>query len=954
MDSKILINFIEEAENVLPTIRGAILLCTQNHKSKNNLDDSIKHIHTIKETSAEIGLNEISKIADELEKHLELLVFSETEITAKDADKSLDKLAELEAKISELRFGLEEFALDATNLLDETFDNLLAVGNSRNDLEAAETAAEAVAVSVEEKEAEDFEDSFEDFEIDEEMLEIFALEADDHLRNIIENLVLLENNPNNREALLEIRRSSHTLKGSAGIVGLKTLSILAHKVEDLLDFISDNEIESNVEIFHLLQSATDCISAVTNYEISAELDDKIETTQDKFDKLLVYLRNDETPKSQAVEGFDKTVIEEEAINITPESDVVEPAIHTASGLPPRSVVRVSLDKLDDLVKLVGEMVFSRSVFEQRIYDLEQQVNELQNSTRRLRHSTGKLETGFDSGMPGNNFNGKNSRFNNFTDGHLFSRSKPANSLGKREFDSLEFDRYSEFNQTTRELVETTNDTITINSELENVHSFLEMLFDSQKHLIDEMQERLLSLRMVSFGTLTSRLQRTVRVTADEEEKFVDLTIEGENIEVDTQILDALIEPLLHLLRNAVAHGIESPETRRLLGKDERGKIHLRVYSEGTHIVLWITDDGRGISASALKDKAVSSNIISEKQTKNMSDEEALSLVFLPGLTTAEKVSQVSGRGVGMNIVKTGIERQKGTISISSESNKGTTFTLRLPMALAVTRSLLVEADGQTFAFPLKLVKHITEITSKNLDRSKKEKKLRLGDVNYQITHLNELLGLAVQPANPQQDVPILLFETVNQSFALVVDKIIKPQELVIKPFGDPLKNVGNYLGATLLGDGTVIPVLDLLYLFNKKIPETTHTKPQIKPRETTLSVMIVDDSPSVRHINSKLVKNNNWIPIIAKDGLEAFAILTNSNKLPDIILTDVEMPEMDGYELLTAITQIDKLKEIPVVMLTSRASEKHRRKAFDLGVSEYVSKPYDDSKLVEIIKNLCG
>ncbi len=959
MDSKILIKFIEEAENILPTVRGEILLSTQRDKFKNDLDISIRHIAAISNSAAAIGLYEISRNALELEKDLNFLISNKVEITEKAANGQLDKLAVLEAKISELRFGLEEFAIDVTNLLDETFDNLLSAEYRQSKLEAEaaaklEVERDSAAFAAEVIEEDSIEDRFEDFEIDEEMLEIFALEADDHLRNINVNLVLLENDPNDREALLEIRRSSHTLKGSAGIVGLKTLSMLAHKVEDLLDFISDNEIESNVGIFYLLQSATDCISAVINNETSAELLDKIAATQSKFDTLLELLRNAEITVTQPEKSPDKHLIETEIQEVMPDSAVGEPSVNSSSAFPARSVIRVSLDKLDDLVKLVGEMVFSRSVFEQRIYDLEQQVNELQNSTRRLRHSTGKLETGFDAGTPVSNFNSGSSLRNNLNDRPPFGMSNAVSSSDEREFDSLEFDRYSEFNQTTRELVETTNDTITISAELENVHSFLEMLFDSQKHLIDEMQERLLSLRMVSFGTLASRLQRTVRVTADEEEKFVDLTIEGEGIEVDTQILDALIDPLLHLLRNAVAHGIESPETRRLIGKDERGKIDLRVYSEGTHIVLSISDNGCGIAVAALKDKAVAERILTADDIKTLTDEEALSLIFLPGLTTAEKVSQVSGRGVGMNIVKTGIERQKGTVSITSKPHKGTTFTLRLPMALAITRSLLVEADGRTFAFPLKLVKHITEITAKNLDKNKTEKNLRLGEINYRIIHLNELLGLPVHPANPHQDIPLLLFETATQAYALVVDRIIKPQEIVIKPFGNPLKNVGNYLGATLLGDGSVIPVLDLMFLFNKKASATTQIKPPEELREAALAVMIVDDSPSVRHVNSKLAKNNNWIPVIAKDGLEAFDILTNCVKLPDIILTDVEMPEMDGYELLTAIRQSEKLRRIPVVMLTSRANEKHRRKAFDLGVSEYVSKPYDDSKLVEIIRNLCA
>ncbi len=373
------------------------------------------------------------------------------------------------------------------------------------------------------------------------------------------------------------------------------------------------------------------------------------------------------------------------------------------------MIRVSLDKLDDLVRLVGELVFSRSVFEQRLSELEQQIDELQLSTRRLQRSTGRLETDFESGVPGNapfyRGNLQAVPYLNILDGEL-------SSFGKLEFDTLEFDRYTGFHETTRELLETTSDTFAINSELDTVHSFLELLFDNQKRLIDELQDKLLSLRMVSFGTLSARLQRTVRVTAEEEEKQVDLLIVGENLDVDTQILDSLVEPLLHLLRNAVAHGIEPPETRRLLGKEERGTILLKVFSEGTHIIMNVSDDGRGISAESLKKKATSLGMIDESEAANLTNDEALALMFLPGLTTADKISQVAGRGVGMNIVKTNINRRQGTIAVKSELQKGTEFTIRLPMALAVTRTLLVESNGDKYAFPLKLVKHISEIAPK--------------------------------------------------------------------------------------------------------------------------------------------------------------------------------------------------------------------------------------------------
>jgi chemosensory pili system protein ChpA (sensor histidine kinase/response regulator) len=492
-------------------------------------------------------------------------------------------------------------------------------------------------------------------------------------------------------------------------------------------------------------------------------------------------------------------------------------------------------------------------------------------------------------------------------------------------------------------------------ELENLRGNLEILFDYQRRLIEEMQDKLLRLRMVSFGSLSNRLNRTVRVTAEQENKQVELVIEGEKLELDTQILDSLIEPLLHLLRNAVAHGIETPDARRLIGKPETGKITLRIYSEGMHIVLSVTDDGRGITASALKAKAVRQGIITAEAAETMSESKAFELIFLPGVTTAQEINYVSGRGVGMNIVKTSVERQQGAISINSETQKGTTFTIRLPMSLAITRALLVKSNNQTFAFPLKIVKKVLEIPVKMLEAGRN---LRIENADYALSNLNDLLGVKWSPKS--ENAPLLLIETLEKPRAVAVEEILKTEEIVIKPLGNLLNNPAT-VGAAILGDGSVVQVLDLIYLLDQKVqsPKSkvqsslTENESKIQnPKSKILNVLIVDDSPSVRHINSKLIKGAGMSAAVAKDGLEALEILQSSENLPDVILTDVEMPRMDGYELLASLKKTESLRRLPVVMITSRAGDKHRQKAFELGVSDYLTKPYEDTKLIEIIHKL--
>jgi Chemotaxis protein histidine kinase and related kinases len=923
MDAELLEGFIEEARSYLPTIRQGIeLYAAEGVARQEELKTSYRYVHTIKGAALMVGLEEIGAFAKTFQDELDAVVSSNAPLSAAAAAELLNKAAELEAM-----FG----NLESTPVCVETetfsFEEEMFVSSMPGT------------------------DVSEDFELDKEMLEVFVMEAEEHLRNITTNLTLLEKNPNDQEALLEIRRSSHTLKGSAGIVGFKKLSDLAHAQEDLLDYLAENPGKSGTEVFKILLASTDCLEELTTGQDSPELDQKIAEIHARFTEILDELKSAEN--SVAVAAGQK--IQPEVLPASYEPKTAESAETAAAENQSqtagqnRAVIRVSLERLDELVKLVSEMIMSRSVFEQRLSELGQQIEELNHSTRRLSRLSGKLETDFGANA-GVGFHAAQPLPFGFG-----KTSGLQSNAAEQEFDLLEFDRYTEFHQMTRELTETASDTAAINNELSKLLGSLNLVFGSQRRLFEEMQDKLFRLRMVPLSTLTPRLQRTVRVTADEEGKEVDFKIEGDDLEIDSEILHVIVEPILHLLRNAVSHGIESAETRRLLGKPERGQITLRAYSEGTHIVFTVSDDGRGISTSDLKEKAVRIGFISEAEADAMTEEDAYSLIFLPGLSTAPEVSQVSGRGVGMNVVKSSLTRQQGSVSVKSEPQKGTSFTLRLPTSLAVTRVLLVKANAQTFAFPLKIVRQMTEISQRDFERAKRQNALSINGKNYKLAHLNELLNLpTASPAGEDSRVLLLLIESPQDSFALAVEQILKPEEIVIKPLGNPLKNVADLIGATILGDGSVVPVLDLISLLHKLKPEKFKQVKQTSKRiRTQISVLIVDDSPSVRQINSNTVKNAGWRATVAKDGLEALEMLQSAGEdLPDVILTDVEMPRMDGYELLASLKRETNLQKIPVIMITSRNSEKHRRKAFDLGVSEYLTKPYDDAILTKTIKKL--
>lgn len=919
--------FLIEAENSLKAIRGGILVFLQDSKALSDLDNAYRQVQALKLSAEAAGRHTIADLLASFEGEFASIIGSAPANSAEGPHRLLDALNLIEAEIVSAR--PDDFSEDISSFLDESFESLQLVKFSGLD------DAAPLAEDVEDEEIED------EFEIDEEMVEIFREEAEELLQSIGENLAVLANEPNNSGALLEIRRCAHTFKGSAGIVGLKKPSRLAHRMEDLLDHLADNGIEGTESIFKLIFNATDCLSAMTNGEDRPQFDERVAALYHEFDQCMAALGAGGEKASEVADVAEPVAISEPVLVPV----VAAPVASTPAKQPSRHVVRVSLEKLDDLASIVRDLVTGRTVFEQRLAELEQQIEDLHNSTRRLQRSGSKLETDFEANMLGGMPATAGLR--------SLAPARFAATRTDDEFDMLEFDRYTDFHQTMRELLETTNDNFAINSALDTLRGNLEGLFENQRRLVEDMQDKLQRIRMIEFGTLAARLNRTVRVTCEEEAKQVDLFIEGASLEIDTQILDSMIEPLMHLLRNAVAHGIESPETRRLLGKPERGRIDLVARNEETHIALTVTDDGRGIAAAALKEKAVQQGYLSLESADSLSEEEIFDLIFQPGLTTADKVSHTAGRGVGMNVARTSIERQQGSITVSSEPQRGTIFTLRLPVSLAVTRVLHVRAARQSFAFPLKLVNEIVEVPAVDVEKALTEDKpLLVGSSSLPAICLSERLGLSAFRPSGATNLTVLVVELNGRNFALITDEIVKPEEIVIKPLGRPLENLKGFLGATVLGSGQVVPVLDMAVLLDAG---TKSAPLKIKPAPVearTITAMIVDDSPSVRHLNKRVINKAGWEALVAKDGIDALELLNSAEHLPDVILTDVEMPRMDGYELLASLKKDTRFSGIPVVMITSRSGDKHRQKAVELGVSEYLTKPYDDAKLLDAVKSL--
>ncbi len=921
MDPKTTLTFLEDAENKLCAIRRGILVGRQEGGAS-GLEEQLREVRSLKAAADALGFGPICNVLEALDIE-SARVFSEgAPLTDENSRTLLDMLANAEAEIVKSRIETEDNSMNVTDFVDSSFEFLqfnTAKNQPRNEVANLPTANEKVD---------------DEFEIDAEMLEIFAVEAEDLLGSIESHLDTLAAGPDNREALWEIRRHAHTFKGAAGIVGLKTPSQLAHRVEDLLDHLALNEIGPDSRILKLLSLSTTCLRSITGGDTSPATSDLVNEVYRGFDDVMAVFAEPTAGPLKEVQ-----CVAGESI---PTAPVSSPESQTVQARP---IVRVSIARLDEIVRIVRDLVVNRSAVEQRMLDFEQQIEELHGITRRLQATSAKIETDFEASMLGTQ------QVVSFGNGSGSREYESAAAGGGEQFDSLELDRYTDFHQSARELTEATSDSFSSNTTLEALKCGLEMVLDDQHRLIEEMLEKVMQIRLIQFGSLATRLQRAVRVTCEEENKKADISIENQEVELDTDVLDSLVEPIMHLLRNAVVHGIESPDTRRLLGKPETGNIVVRVANEETHIVLQVTDDGRGIAGSNLKEKAVSAGLIDAKDAELLNGDQLLDLMFLPGLTTAERLSMSAGRGVGMSIVKESIESRNGTITVETAAQRGTTFTVRIPLAYAVAQVLLVRSDRQIMAIPLKLVQNISEFNQAKVNQSGQDHTLELEAGKLTVKYLADYICVPRHAGDSSEFSTTLHIETGDATYALMVDEIIKSEEVVIKPLGKPLEDVKGVLGAAILGSGSIVPILDLQFLLKNKPPDPKAEAAASVERRTK-RVLVVDDSPSVRHMTSKVIASAGWNAITAKDGLEALEFMRSCSELPDVILSDVEMPRMDGYELASALKSDETYREVPIVLITSRSGEKHRDKALDLGISDYLAKPYDDSELISIVKRL--
>jgi chemosensory pili system protein ChpA (sensor histidine kinase/response regulator) len=947
VDPEVFGEFYAEARGYLPGVRGCLERYHHQPDQPQLLEEAHRCVHSIKGSSSMLGLSGLSYLANYLEEGLDEVlggqlawsqeVFGVFVQTVDFIEQYLESptSAVLERQRPSL-LALIHCHRRLRGLPDEE-DQLLLSGwfaaedaESTQQLAAVEPAADRCGVSAEEE------------EVAPELLEVFTLEAEDHFRVIGEQLPLLDSDPENREALQEIRRSVHTLKGAAGMVGLGRLSRLAHQMEDLLDLLFEGGMKVSPDIISLLFASADALEDLASGQAH---ETQVQELYSCYARLLDSTSEQE-PAGLCAKGEAETARESPDSTSGDQEEARKELVRGGD-----QYVRVPIERLDEIIKMVGELAITRTMFEQRLGEHNQQLDEMGLNRDRLRRAVTRLETEYEtralagrSGAGGAG-PGPTNRIASF-----FAWETP------EEWDELEFDRYTEFHVLSRDLTETNNDAETIAQELRRLHGDLESVLTRQTRLASEIQDRLMRLRMVPLETLGQRLQRAVRHVAGQQGKEVILELQGAGTELDKTVLEEMADPLLHLLRNAVDHGVEPPALRQAQGKAARATITVRAYHQGTQVVLEISDDGAGLDPQRLREAAVRSGFASRAEVDALGEEALTGLLFQPGFSTAHQVSEISGRGVGLDVVRAKVQKLKGTLAVRSTPGQGTCFTIRLPLTLAIVQALLVQAGGHTYAIPMGSVRQLLRV-EEDAFQVGSEALLPIAGQAYPCVHLARVVGLDTMAAETPRRPPVVLLRLGDRDVALVVDRLLGGREVVVKNLGSHLRQLPGVIGATLMGDGTVVLILNPPELLGTVTQ--TGLQDSARPRQgggegtpSSLEVMVVDDSPSVRRVLGGLLRSVGWTAIPARDGIDALEILQARGKNPDVILLDVEMPRMDGYELLTVLRNQAAYHHLPVVMVTSRAGEKHRKRALELDANAYLVKPYTDEVLLETVRNL--
>ena len=936
LDRDVVLAYVDEARGYLPIIKSNLEQFQNDDKDLGLLEEAHRHIHTIKGASSMVGFALLSHMAYLVEDTIEEIAAGQMTLNDEVAKAIFFTLGQIEAYLE----GVASDNLQEEPLLrsvTQTFRRLRGLPETGDEkVIQAILANQPVDIAHPERSANLPEPSA---SISMDLRDTFRLEAEENLDDIANCLIRLGKSPENRGDLQAIRRRMHTLKGSAGLVGFDEITQLAHRSEDLLEYLFDREEVFQESHLHLLQDTADILGDLTHeHPVRPKTSSRLQELYRRYDLVL---------KSPSVSdaAFPAPSPQEQPLATKPDPDPkLEKTQPSEAASPIKSPVgmhsellRIPQKRIDDLVTTVSDLMIHRTTFEQTLRRLTSQMDELKPSIRRLQRIASSIEREYEVAL---------------LDAGRAVRGVSASAgtdVAVAEFDALEMDRYTEFHLLARDLAETSHDLQTVTSSVGEVVGDFEGYLLRSSRLTSEAQDQLMKMRMVPLSTLMVRLERAVRVTAKQSQKKVDFRVEGEGIELDKTVLEEMADPLVHILRNAVDHGIEPPHVRKVLGKDPTGHITLKAYHSGTQVILEINDDGAGMALDQLRMKAIAGGFISQTEAENLNDEAIYDFVFKPGFSTAGQVSEVSGRGVGLDIVKAVVQKLKGQLQLSNRPNAGMSLVIRLPLTLAILKVILVQSGGEVYAIPMSGISQIIQPDQNAIERHDHPGLLHHEGKFLPLRDLAESLGMS--PVRPDTDKirPVLLIDLGTSRIGMTVDRLLEAREIVIKNLGRHLTHVQGITGATLMGDGSVVLILNPADLVKPKV-EGTSSKNMLEPATNLHQIMVVDDSVSVRKVLTQLLSHAGYDTLAAKDGLEALEMLQRLPQNPAALILDIEMPRMDGYELTSLLRGQPRFSEMPIIILTSRGAARHRERAENLGVTEYLVKPFREEVLLNLLQ----
>ena len=752
-------------------------------------------------------------------------------------------------------------------------------------------------------------------EIDQQLLPIFLEEADTLLPDTSAQLRAWKAAPGEAAARDVLRRNLHTIKGSARMVGAMRLGELTHVMESRVIAVIDGHLSASADVFETLEAQVDRLADAVDRLKLGDLAPVIEDTSAPLEAPIEpVLGQAEVAAAVAATTADPLEI---AKAVTRDSNAL--------------TLRVRADWVDRMVNQAGEVAIARSRIESEVFAFKRHVNELSEALARLRGHIREVEIQAESQMQA-----------------TFQTHE-----GTDEFDPLEFDRFTRFQEVTRFLAESVNDISTVQHILLARLGEADAALIQQMRLNRELQQDLLRVRMVPLYSVAERLYRTVRQTARDVDKRAQLDIQGGELEIDRSVLEKVTAPLEHLLRNALAHGIESPEERRAAGKAEFGEIVLAARQSGNEMMLTVKDDGAGLNYARIREKAEASGLL----LPGVEPTESLlaQMIFAAGFSTAETVSQVAGRGVGMDVVKSEISALGGRIDITSTPGAGTCFNIYLPLTLAMTQAVMFQAAKHDYALPTPLIRQVLELKPIELEQAMAAGEVVWRGAHYPFSYLPHLLGDTDAVHEVQRYNPVVLLASGASQAAVLVDVIEGTREIVVKNIGPQVARITGVAGATVRGDGRVILILNPVPLALRwaSLPRTAaeRTAPaeaaEVSAALQPPLVLVVDDSLTVRKITTRLLTREGFRVDSAKDGVDALERM--HDLIPDVVLLDVEMPRMDGFELARVMRNDERLKSVPIIMITSRTADKHRNHALEIGVNVYLGKPYQEQQLLDSI-----